>query len=93
MSQSIPYLKGGYLIIMPKDLVDQSQTELQTRVKRKLHVVIYHCGPGVDRSTNRSTEELNQAGIIITTYETLRYDNKETRRSEETFDSVASLPA
>jgi SNF2 family DNA or RNA helicase len=78
-------IQGQYLLVVPKDLIVQWRTELATRVKGDLKIVVYHPGPEDGHSINRSPFELSQADIVITTHETVRSDFDEMRESEASF--------
>lgn len=73
--------KGGTLIICPSSLISQWDNEVKSKVKPRVLDVIKYYGPNRESSARR----LAKKHIVLTTYHTVMWDQKNHKNTVRTY--------
>ena len=65
-------IQGGFLIVVPVDLIPLWEKELQVHLENPPSVIVYHGHQSWYHSTAHTADELAAVDVVITSYETLR---------------------
>ncbi|KAI4645162.1 hypothetical protein J4E93_005962 [Alternaria ventricosa] len=85
-------IQGGFLIVVPVDLIPQWENELQVHLENPPSVIVYHGHQSWHHSTAHTADELAAVDVVITSYEMLRSDYEDAMAAAASHEDFFKTP-
>jgi len=85
-------IQGGFLIVVPVDLIPLWEKELQVHLENPPSVIVYHGHQSWYHSTAHTADELAAVDVVITSYEMVRSDYEDAMAAAASHEDFFKTP-